>query len=231
MMMKFKILVAEDNVAISTGIIDYLSSEGFHIVSAADGRATLNAYKVERPDLIILDIMMPELSGYDVCKEIRKVDQSTKIIMLTAKGDETDKVVGLEMGADDYIVKPFSLKELLARIRAVLRRMETTWDAGDMTCIEFGNVSIDPQTLVGRRGNEEFSVSIREIELLKYFLGHSGQALDRNKILEDLWGVQYGGTTRTLDQHIAKLRQKIEHNAQEPKHIITVHRVGYRFVI
>ncbi len=228
--MKSQILIAEDNVSILTGIVDYLNAEGFGTTTATNGRQALEKYHQESPDLIILDIMMPELSGYDVCQEIRRSDQLTKIIMLTAKGDETDKVVGLEMGADDYIVKPFSLKELSARIRAVLRRNGTETKPDRPSSLEFGDVRIDTQTLVGYRGDNSFPVSIREIELLQYFLNNEGRALDRNQILEDIWGIHYGGTTRTLDQHIAKLRQKIERSPQDPQHIITVHRVGYRFV-
>jgi len=224
------ILIAEDNVSILTGITDYLSAEGFEVLTATNGRQALDKYQKEKPDLLILDIMMPELSGYDICKEVRKRDSSTKIIMLTAKGDETDKVVGLEMGADDYMVKPFSLKELLARIRAVLRRTQKAKVEQDVSIIQFGDVSIDPLTLEGSRAGEKFVVSVREVQLLRYFLNNEGRALDRNKILEEIWGVQYGGTTRTLDQHIAKLRQKIEMDPHDPRHIVTVHRVGYRFL-
>lgn len=227
--MKKTILIAEDNVAILTGLTDYLSNEGFEVLTATDGESALSLYEQERPVLLILDIMMPGISGWDVCKEIRKKDSELKIIMLTAKGEETDKVVGLEMGADDYLVKPFSLKELLARIRAVLRRgADTTEKTAER--MSFGDVVINPNTLQGSKKGQVFDVSPREIQLLQYFLAHEGEALDRYKILDKIWGVKYGGTTRTLDQHVAKLRQKIEDDPQNPRYVVTVHRVGYRFV-
>ncbi len=227
--MKKTILIAEDNVAILTGLTDFLTHEGFDVITATDGESALRLYGENRPDLLILDIMMPGVSGWDVCKEIRKKDSALKIIMLTAKGEETDKVVGLEMGADDYLVKPFSLKELLARIRAVLRRAADT-DEQPAEHIRFGDVQINPNTLQGTKAGAEFDVSPREIQLLQYFMAHQGMALDRYKILDKIWGVKYGGTTRTLDQHVSKLRQKIEDDPQNPRYIVTVHRVGYRFV-
>ncbi|MCA9403123.1 MAG: response regulator transcription factor [Candidatus Omnitrophica bacterium] len=227
--MKKTILIAEDNVAILTGLTDFLTHEGFDVVTATDGESALKLYEEGHPDLLILDIMMPGISGWDVCKEIRKKDSSLKIIMLTAKGEETDKVVGLEMGADDYLVKPFSLKELLARIRAVLRRAaDNTEQSAEI--MSFGDVSINPNTLQGTKSGEQFDVSLREIQLLQYFCANEGVALDRYKILDKIWGVKYGGTTRTLDQHVSKLRHKIEDDPQNPRYIVTVHRVGYRFI-
>ena len=226
--MKKTILIAEDNVAILTGLTDFLTHEGFEVVTATDVESALKLYEEEHPDLLILDIMMPGISGWDVCKEIRKRDNSLKIIMLTAKGEETDKVVGLEMGADDYLVKPFSLKELLARIRAVLRRAaDNTEQSAEI--MSFGDVSINPNTLQGTKSGEQFDVSPREIQLLQYFCANEGMALDRYRILDKIWGVKYGGTTRTLDQHVSKLRHKIEDDPQNPRYIVTVHRVGYRF--
>lgn len=227
--MKKTILIAEDNPAILTGLTDFLSHEGFEVVTATDGESALKLYEDGRPDLLILDIMMPGISGWDVCKEIRKKDNSLKIIMLTAKGEETDKVVGLEMGADDYLVKPFSLKELLARIRAVLRRAADN-NEQSAEVLSFGDVTINPNTLQGTKGDQPFDVSPREIQLMQYFCANQGVALDRYKILDKIWGVKYGGTTRTLDQHVSKLRQKIEDDPQNPHYIVTVHRVGYRFV-
>jgi DNA-binding response OmpR family regulator len=191
-------------------------------------------YRDRKPDLILLDIMIPEKSGYDVCREIRRTDGKTPIIMLTAKGEEIDKVVGLEIGADDYVVKPFSVKELLARIRAALRRA-TGGPAGpgnrkwDDSPIEFGDVRVDAKTLKGARGKAEFSLTLREVQLLKFFIDHDGEVLDRSLILDEVWGLKYEGTTRTLDQHVARLRQKIEKEPSSPEHILTVHGVGYRF--
>lgn len=228
--MQEKILVVEDEPAILTGIADLLTSEGFLVNPARDGKEALSLYEMEKPDLILLDIMIPEKSGYDVCKEIRKKDQNVPILMLTAKGQEVDKVVGLEIGADDYIVKPFGVKELLARIRAALRRNQIKpARKKDDTPVKFSDIFIDPKTLTGRKKKKEFEVIPREIDLLRLFLKHDGEILERFTILNEVWGYQYEGTTRTLDQHIVKLRQKIEDNPSKPKYIITVHGVGYRF--
>jgi len=228
--MQEKILVVEDEPAILTGIVDLLTGEGFIVNPARDGKEALRLYEEEKPDLILLDIMIPEKSGYDVCKEIRKHDQNVPILMLTAKGQEVDKVVGLEIGADDYIVKPFGVKELIARIRAALRRNQIKpVKRKDSTPINFGDISIDPKTLKGRKKKKEFDVIPREIELLRLFLKHDKEILERFTILNEVWGYQYEGTTRTLDQHIVKLRQKIEDDSSKPKYINTVHGVGYRF--
>jgi DNA-binding response OmpR family regulator len=198
---------------------------------ATNGTKALILYETHKPDLILLDIMIPEKSGYDVCREIRRKDQVTAIVMLTAKGEEIDKVVGLEIGADDYIVKPFAVSELLARVRAALRRTKPGQPAPKFSDrpISFGNVRIDPATLRGHKGKREFTLSTREVRLIQLLSEHEGEALDRFKILDEIWGVKYEGTTRTLDQHVAKLRQKIEDDPSDPRHILTVHGVGYRF--
>jgi DNA-binding response OmpR family regulator len=228
--MKQKVLIVEDDVAILTGLIDLLDSEGYFVASAANGIDALTVYKSELPDLILLDIMLPGKSGYDVCREIRTTDPHTPILMLTAKGQELDKVVGLELGADDYIVKPFSIAELLARIRSALRRSHVKRNGSDNNRLVFGNVDIDLKTMEGRRGECVFSVTSREIDLLREFMLHQGEVLHRFVLLEKIWGVKYEGTTRTLDQHIAKLRQKIEDDPGNPCHIHTVHGEGYRFL-
>ena len=224
-------LVVEDDPAILAGLCDLLEGEGFAVHRATNGSKALRLYQSHKPDLILLDIMIPEKSGYDVCREIRKTDSATPILMLTAKGQEIDKVVGLELGADDYIVKPFGVSELLARIRAALRRArpEARVKSRSDRPITFGNIRIDPKTMKGTRGKREFSLSVREVHLIQLLAEHEGEALDRFRILDDVWGVKYEGTTRTLDQHVAKLRQKIEDNPSDPRHILTVHGVGYRF--
>ncbi len=224
-----KILVVEDDRPILTGLVDLLRGEGYEVVAAEDGAQALRAYEQERPSLVLLDIMIPEKSGYDVCREIRAKDPRTPILMLTAKGQEVDKVVGLELGADDYVVKPFGVKELLARVRALLRRNRRDTPARDLRPIAFGRVRIDPKTYEGRRGNTVFSLSGRELELLRYLVERDGEVASRFDLLDAVWGVKYEGTTRTLDQHIVKLRRKIEDNPAEPRHILTVHGVGYRF--
>jgi len=229
--MKQTILIVEDDPAILAGLCDLLEGEGFAVHRATNGKKALQLYQSHRPDLVLLDIMIPEKSGYDVCREIRRADQATPIVMLTAKGQEIDKVVGLELGADDYIVKPFGVSELVARIRAALRRAApgARPRKGDDRPIAFGSVRIDPKTLKGTRGKHQFALSLRELRLVQLFTDHEGEALDRFRILDEIWGVKYEGTTRTLDQHIAKLRQKIEDDPSEPRHIQTVHGVGYRF--
>jgi DNA-binding response OmpR family regulator len=228
-MQKQKILIVEDDRAILTGLTDLLQSENYRVTAAMDGKTALERYKRDKPDLVLLDIMIPEKSGYEVCKEIRKSDTGTPIVMLTAKSQEVDKVVGLELGADDYIVKPFGVQELLARIRACLRRSASRETAPKSCKIEFADVYVDTKTLKARKGGRDFRISQREAELLRYFLAHEGEVLDRLTMLDRIWGVSYGGTTRTLDQHIAKLRQKIEDDPARPRHIITVHTVGYKF--
>jgi len=237
-----KILIVEDDPAILEGLADLLEAEGYRTVTATDGASCLEAYRSEHPHLVLLDIMMPKRSGYDVCREIRRADAATPILMLTAKGQEIDKVLGLELGADDYIVKPFGTRELLARIAAALRRAlagsdgggRVGWDYGDGAAdegdtFEFGDVLVDPRTMSGRRGDESFPLSRREIRLLRFFGARPGAVCDRELLLSEIWGQYYDGTTRTLDQHIAKLRRKIEIDPSHPTRIVTVHGVGYRF--
>jgi len=228
-MKRDKILIVEDDRSILTGLVDLLEEEGYEVRGVEDGPAALRAWTGEKPSLILLDIMLPGLSGYDVCREIRKTDGNTPILMLTSKGEEVDKVVGLELGADDYIVKPFGVSELLARIRARLRPRGQA--AGERkNPIAFGEVVIDPRTYEGRRGARTFTVTARELALLSYFVAHEGEVMERFVLLDEIWGIRYRGTTRTLDQHIAKLRRKIEEDPAAPRHILTVHGVGYRFV-
>ncbi len=225
--MKERILVVEDDPAILMGLCDLLEGEGFAVQRAVDGREALERYAGFKPDLILLDVMIPEKSGFDVCREIRRADPLTPIVMLTAKGEEVDKVVGLELGADDYVVKPFAAGELLARVRARLRRNQARAEAEG--AIAFADVRIDPKTLKGSKGGREFPVSPREVKLMSLFASREGDALDRVTILDAVWGIRYEGTTRTLDQHVAGLRKKIEDDPANPRFITTVHGVGYRF--
>ena len=228
-MKKIKILVIEDDTSILVGLTDLLETEGYVVCTAGDGEEALRVYRVEKPTLILLDIMLPEKSGYDVCREIRKTDDVTPILMLTAKGQEVDKVVGLEMGADDYIVKPFGVSELLARIRANLRRSQSKPRPKDASPISFGDVVINPKTYKGTKGDKAFSVSARELALIRFLMDRDGEVVERFTLLDEVWGIRYEGTTRTLDQHIAKLRRKIEDDPSSPRFIQTVHGVGYRF--
>ena len=227
--MKKRILIVDDDVVLLTGLVGVLSKEGFNVFSATNSEDALFKYKQEHPDLILLDRTLSEKDGLEVCKEIRKTDQQTIILMLTAKAKEVDKVIGLEIGADDYIVKPFSMDELIARIKAAFRRAQVPQKKIDNTPIVFSNITINPKTLKGIKGKKEFHLTSREVHLLKLFSQHEGEVLSREMLLEEVWGISYMGTTRTLDQHIVKLRQKIEDTPSQPQYILTVHGEGYRF--
>jgi len=232
---KIKILVAEDDNNIREGLTDALEFEGYEVFSAADGSKALELYAKLHPDLILLDVMMPRKNGYDVCREIRRGNPDIPIIMLTAKGEEIDKVLGLELGSDDYVTKPYSLRELTARISAVLRRSrrvhEDNKDEYHGDTMEFGKVKVDLKRLIAITPNGEIELSPRELELLKYFMLRVGTVLDRNDILAGVWGMNYHGFSRTLDQHIVQLRKKIEPDPKHPSHIKTVYGIGYRFIV
>jgi DNA-binding response OmpR family regulator len=230
--MSIRVLLAEDDASLRQGLIDLLAGEGYTVLAAADGRQALEGFRRQAPDLVLLDVMMPELSGYDVCREIRKSDSRTPIIMLTAKGEEIDKVVGLELGADDYVTKPFGLHELRARIAAVLRRSRPPQPAPAGPRPEqftFGLALVDCRTYQVSLGPQAHSLTARELKLLEIFQARPNEVLSRNELLNAAWGVDYFGTTRTLDQHIAQLRKKIEPDPATPRFLLTVHGVGYRF--
>lgn len=225
------ILIAEDDPHIRQGLEDTLESEGFHVLSARNGREALNCARQEVLQLIILDVMMPELSGYDVCREIRRRDARTPIMMLTAKGQEIDKVVGLELGADDYLVKPFGVHELLARVAALIRRSEVGKVAAPALeslpeTFEIGNARVDRKAYEIESEGSIHPLTDREMKLLAVFALHPGEVLSRNRLLDAVWGVDYLGTTRTLDQHVAQIRKKLGSAAEA---LETVHGVGYRY--
>ena len=229
-----KILVAEDDINIRMGLVDTLESENYQVVQARDGRQALGLFAKNSFDLVLLDIMMPEKSGYDVCRDIRAINEDVCIIMLTAKGDEIDKVVGLKLGADDYISKPFGVHELLARIAAVLRRAKRA-SPGKKEFIpdtfRFGEFDVNSKTYKLSKKGSTIDLSERELKLIRLFHAHSGEVLSRDNILNAVWGIDYLGTTRTLDQHIAQLRKKIETDPSSPSLITTIHGVGYRYEI
>ena len=236
-MSRVRILVAEDDPHIRRGLVDALESEGYEVEAVPDGGEALRCIAPGRFGLLLLDIMMPERSGYDVCRAVRAADTATPIILLTAKGEEIDKVVGLELGADDYITKPFGVRELLARIGAVLRRARPAGAPAAAAeakpdlppVLRFGAAEIDRRTYRGRLGRHQFELTARELKLIEAFHARPDEVLSRDVLLNEVWGVDYFGTTRTLDQHIAQLRKKIEATPAEPRTILTVHGVGYRY--
>ena len=233
-MESIRILVAEDDPKILTGLVDMLESEGYQAVPATDGEKALKLFEKKKFDLVLLDIMMPGKSGYDVCRTIRSQDERVPIIMLTAKGEEIDKVVGLQLGADDYVTKPFGVNELLARITAVLRRSRQNegQHGKEKTAsgsFDFGGTEIDGLQYKARKGEQTFDLSGRELELLQFFHAHANEVLSRDRLLNAVWGMEYFGTTRTVDQHIAQLRKKVEPDPNNPRFIKTVHGVGYRY--
>jgi two-component system alkaline phosphatase synthesis response regulator PhoP len=224
-----RILVIEDEPQMLLGLRDNLELEGYEVQTAADGDEGLARAGSFNPDLVILDVMLPKKNGFDVCRELRARSNTTPIVMLTARSAETDKVLGLELGADDYVTKPFSITELLARVRAVLRRTGTQKAAtGDL--VRIGEIEIDFKLHQARRGKTRIDFTAREFDLLRYFVHHTGQVVTREQILNEVWGYEEFPTTRTIDNFVAKLRQKIERSAHAPEHILTIHGSGYKFV-
>lgn len=230
--MKKRILVAEDDGAILTAVTDLLESEGYVVLQARDGAEALDLYKRESPHMALLDVMMPKMSGYDVCRAIRREDAVIPVVMLTAKGQEVDRVVGLELGADDYIVKPFGMAELLARVRAALRRGALSGknkdDEGE-ELLAFGDVEVDFPAMKGSRGGAPFALTPKETALLQFLASQEGRVVTRDVLLEEVWGIECDVTTRTVDQHVVRLRQKIEADPANPEHLQTAHGAGYRF--
>jgi two-component system alkaline phosphatase synthesis response regulator PhoP len=207
-----KILIVEDEPDMVLGLKDNFEFEGYEVLTASDGQTGLERARSQKPDLVVLDIMLPKLSGLEVCKTLRGDGFEGPIIMLTARGQEIDKVVGLELGADDYVTKPFSIRELLARVRAILRRTEGKKKR--LARYQFSDVELSP----------------REFELLRYLIERKGDTVSRDRLLEDVWGYESYPSTRTVDTHIAKLRAKIGDSGSEPRWILTIHGAGYKFV-
>lgn len=227
--MKEKILIIEDEEDLVKGLRLNLKDEGYQVAWASDGEQGLLQVFKEKPDLILLDIMLPKKDGLEICRELREKKITIPIIMLTAKGEEIDKVVGLEIGADDYITKPFSVRELLARIKAHLRREER--GARSIPDIfTFGDVEIDFNHLKVKRKDREWDLTSLEAEVLKYFLSRPGEVVKRDDLLDRVWGYERFPTTRTIDNHILKLRKKIEEDPSRPRYILSVYGEGYRFV-
>lgn len=206
---------------------DGFTYEGYSVHVARDGATGLRMAEEKWHDLLILDVMLPRLSGLDVCRQLRGAGNDTPIIMLTARGQEIDKVLGLKTGADDYVTKPFSFLELMARVEAVLRRTSKASDS--VETVQFGDVKINFKMFEASKGGRTIELSPREFKMLKYFVERHGEVVTRDQLLDHVWGYEGLPLTRTVDMHIAKLRQKIEDTPSDPRHIITVHRVGYKF--
>jgi len=225
---KRKILVVEDDAHIRFGLVELFVSEGFQVEVCERGDQALAAVERHRPNLIVLDVMLPGLNGYDVCKKLRAQPYRGLILMLTAKGQEMDKVIGLELGADDYVTKPFGLRELTARVHALLRREKPGTATAPAEC-ELNGCAIDARTYELKRGKKSVAVSARELKLLQLFAAHPREVLSRDRLLNEVWGYEYYGTTRTLDQAIVQLRKKLDEIGADPMQIATVHSVGYRW--
>jgi DNA-binding response OmpR family regulator len=229
-----KILIVEDDPNISLGLEEVLKGDGYEIAVCHRGDEAEAAARRHRPDLIVLDVMMPGKNGYDVCRDLRADKVAIPILMLTAKSQEMDKVIGLDTGADDYVTKPFGLRELLSRIKALLRRVGgSDADAGELPQEPFqiGASTVNPATfqISGESGTQDLTA--KEVKLLQFFYAHAGEALSRDRLLNEVWGYNYYGTTRTLDQVIVQLRKKLNDNKGAPKRLLTVHGVGYKLAL
>ena len=223
-----RVLIVEDDQAMAVALRDGFQYEGYSVTVARDGALGLSLASEKEFDLMILDVMLPKLSGLDVCKQLRGVGKNIPIIMLTARGQEIDKVLGLKIGADDYVTKPFSFMELAARVEAVLRRASKPVEKIEI--FPFGDVILDFKKSLATKGDTTLDLSPREFRIMKYFIEHRNEVVTRDQLLDTVWGYDSFPLTRTVDTHIAKLRQKIEDTPAEPRYIITVHRAGYKFL-
>lgn len=223
-----KILIVEDDPAILKGLISSLEAEGYYIVSATDGEEGFKLGRTLNIDLIILDVMLPNKDGFEICRDLRKNSIDTPVLMLTCKAEEIDKVLGLEIGADDYMTKPFSIRELIARIKAILRRKNEYTKSIDE--FSFAGINLDFKKMEALKNNEPIKLSALEFKILKYLIEREGEVVSRDRLLDDVWGYEAFPTTRTVDNYILSLRKKIEDNPAEPVHILTMHKSGYKFV-
>lgn len=223
------ILIVEDEPAMQLGLKDNLELEGYHVDIASDGETGLNKINSGKHDLILLDVMLPKISGFDICKAARAAGITTPIILLTARGEEIDKVLGLELGADDYITKPFGVRELLARVKAMLRRNPSA--RHDQSFVQIGRLQIDFNGFLAKCGDEDVKLSHKEFEILGYLYKNRNKVISRHDLLQHVWGYEEHITTRTVDNFIARIRQKVEENPNQPKIILTAHGSGYKIVM
>jgi two-component system alkaline phosphatase synthesis response regulator PhoP len=227
--MERTILVVEDDAGIRVVVQDTLTSQGYHVVTADNGMKGLELAQKLKPDLIILDVMLPLMDGFEICKRLRKEGITSPIMMLTVKDEEVDKVLGLELGADDYVTKPFSLKELSARVKALLRRVEDYQN--DMGVYRFGKVELDFHKFESRKDGRDLGLTPLELKILKLMITSKGKVITRDEFLDQVWGVENLNVShRTVDSHIAHIRKKIEEDPSNPQYILSVHSIGYKFV-
>ena len=222
------VLAIEDDPAILRGLSDNLRFEGYTVFTASDGETGYQLQRERKPDLIVLDLMLPRMSGYEFCRKLRGEGIQTPILMLTARSEEPDRVLGLDLGADDYVTKPFSVRELMARIRALLRRSQPRAEMPDD--LRFGDVEIDFRSYEARRGGESIEMTRKEFAIVRFLASRAGEVVTRDELLNDVWGYETYPTSRTVDNHVAGLRAKLERDPSQPEHIKTVHGVGYKFV-
>ena len=223
-----RIVIIEDDPAILRGLADNLKFESYEVLTAGDGEAGYALIKEQKPDLIVLDLMLPKLSGYEVCRKLRDEGFKTPIMMLTARGEEGDRVLGLDLGADDYVTKPFSVRELLARVRALLRRAQPTAGAPDE--LRFDDVVVNFRSYEAHKNASLLEMTPKEFGILRLLAARPGEVVSRDELLNEVWGYDHYPTTRTVDNHIATLRAKLENNPSEPSHLLTVHGVGYKLI-
>ena len=223
-----RVLIVEDEAGLRLTLSDRLASEGYAVETASDGEAGLRSAASGAFDLILLDVMLPRMNGFDVCREVRQRGVTTPILMLTARGQVVDKVVGLKLGADDYLTKPFEAIELMARMEALLRRRPSSAGPGGDS-YRFGDVHVDFRRMEVMRAGQPIDLSAREFKLLRHFIAHRGATLSRDELLAEVWGYDETPLTRTVDVHVAGLRQKIEANPKSPEYILTIHGLGYKF--
>jgi two-component system alkaline phosphatase synthesis response regulator PhoP len=225
-----KVLVVDDEVSIATLLQFNLEKAGYEVVTAADGKQALEMARSEQPDFIILDLMLPKMDGMDVCKALRQERNNTPILMLTAKDDELDKILGLELGADDYLTKPFSPREVVARVKAILRRTQAVPEAAadEEVVLQFGEIRLYPEKYEVYRGEEKVELTPKEFELLHYLASHQGRVLTRDQLLNAVWNYDFIGDSRIVDVHVSHLREKLEADTKNPRYIKTVRGLGYK---
>jgi DNA-binding response OmpR family regulator len=226
--MTTKLLIIEDDVSIAKGLYEYFNNENYEVLTSHNGEEGYLLACNSKADLIILDLMLPGKNGMEICRDLRMQKNSTPILMLTSKGDEIDKIIGLEIGADDYVTKPFSLRELSARVKAILRR--NIYTATDIEEINFDNISINFKKQEAFKNKIPLDFSTMEFKILKYFSIHEGEVITREMLLDEVWGFENYPTTRTVDNFILSLRKQVEENPSAPKHLLTIHKAGYKFV-